>query len=61
MYCVPQGSVIGTILFSLLFSDLSDCFFCTSFHLFADDAQLYGSCLPTDRYRTAKQTLYVLN
>ena len=42
---VPQGSVLGPILFIIYTADLES--IVTSIHKFADDSQLYGSCRPT--------------
>lgn len=44
---VPQGSVLGPILFSLYINDLPRCVNHCSVHLFADDVQLYYQCNST--------------
>ena len=38
---VPQGSILGPLLFSLFINDVSSCFKFSKFHIYADDIQLY--------------------
>ena len=41
---VPQGSILGPILFSIFIFDIGNSLKNVSYHLYADDIQLYKSC-----------------
>ncbi|KAK9885785.1 hypothetical protein WA026_022829 [Henosepilachna vigintioctopunctata] len=43
---VPQGSVLGPLLFSVYTSDLPEIFSRATVHMYADDVQLYAGCAP---------------
>ena len=43
---VPQGSILGPILFTMFINDIAYCLKNSSIHLYADDAQIYMSRPP---------------
>ena len=45
---VPQGSVLGPLLFTVLVSDLKDAIKRGRYHMYADDTQLYYTCKVED-------------
>ena len=45
---VPQGSVLGPLLFTVLVSDLKDVIKRGRYHMYADDTQLYYTCKVED-------------
>ena len=49
---VPQGSVLGPLLFTVLVSDLRDAIKRGRYHMYADDTQLYYSCKCENANRT---------
>ena len=52
---VPQGSVLGPLLFTVLVSDLGDAIKRGRYHMYADDTQLYYSCKTEDANATIKE------
>jgi hypothetical protein len=40
---VPQGSILGPLLFSLFINDISSCIKFSNYHIYADDVQIYLS------------------
>ena len=58
---IPQGSVIGPILFLLFINDIdSVCFGTTNFKLFADDVKLYSNITVSSSNSDLQQSLHNL-
>lgn len=47
---VPQGSVLGPLLFSMLVNDLPNVLKYCKYHFFADDLQIYYTCVGLNIY-----------
>ena len=58
---VPQGSVLGPLLFTVLVSDLRDAIKRGRYHMYADDTQLYYSCKCEDANATIRDINYDLD
>ena len=52
---VPQGSVLGPLLFTVLVSDLRDAIKRGKYHMYADDTQAYYSCSCENANNTIKE------
>lgn len=54
---MPQSSVLGPLLFTVLVSDLGAFVERGRYHIYADDTQLYYSC----KYEKIKETISNIN
>jgi len=56
---IPQGSVLGPILFVIYINDMPDCVAATAY-LFADDTKLYKEIRPPEDSNSLQRDLDIL-
>ena len=63
LYGVPQGSVLGLVLYVLYTSDVAKLVEALGLgaHLYADDTQLYGHCSPANSLELASRVLRAID
>ena len=63
LYSVPQGSVLGPVLYVLYTSDVAKLVEALGLgtHLYADDTQLYGHCSPSNSVELASRVLRAID
>ena len=63
LYGVPQGSVLGPVLYVLYTSDVARLVEALGLgaHLYADDTQLYGHCSPANSFELASRVLRAID
>lgn len=58
---VPQGTVVGPLLFSLFINNIPECLKYMMYHIFADDVQIYRSFKLSETMENLKKSTRILS